>query len=43
MFALLAGSFFVSIQYAKTSWMLIALGPVLLALARRGDTARGTA
>lgn len=33
--AVLAGSFFVSVEYTKPFWLAIALGPVLLALSRR--------
>jgi O-antigen ligase len=36
MLAVLTGCFFVSIQYTKPIWMLLALGPVLLSRARMG-------
>jgi len=36
----LIGAFFVSIHYEKSLWLLLALGPCLLALARRSGAAR---
>lgn len=33
--AVLAGSFFVSVEYTKPFWIVVALGPILLALSRR--------
>jgi heme exporter protein D len=35
--ALITSNFFISGQYAKYLWLALALGPVLLALARRAD------
>jgi O-antigen ligase len=37
MVAVLAGCFFVSLQYTKPVWLLLALGPVLLTRARRAE------
>lgn len=37
MLAVLAGCFFVSLQYTKPVWMLLALGPVLLTRARAAE------
>jgi O-antigen ligase len=34
--AILAADFFVSEQYSKQLWLLLAMGPALLAIARRG-------
>jgi O-antigen ligase len=39
--ALITSNFFISGQYAKYLWLLLALGPVLLALARRSEAEVG--
>jgi O-antigen ligase len=40
---ILAADFFVSDQHSKQLWLLLALGPALLAIARRSPLARGDA
>jgi hypothetical protein len=40
--ALLAADFFVSDEYSKQLWLLLALGPALLALAERTEERRAT-
>jgi hypothetical protein len=40
--ALLAADFFLSDQYSKQLWMLLALGPALLAVSRRAEKGPAT-
>jgi hypothetical protein len=41
--AFLTSNFFLSSQFDKQLWLLIALGPVLLAISRQPDPARDVA